>query len=124
MTRLDYAVLYGGPLLFLLIAWLMIRMLLGPVPKPDALRLIREGKVRVGANAQTVLNVLGEPKDLIEHEDGSITFRYVKTVWDNEAAIEEGIVEIGASGVVTAVRSERRAVGPGGVQTEPAPASK
>jgi hypothetical protein len=119
LQPIDYAFLIGGPVAFLLVAFLGIRTLVGPDPRPDPIPLLREGKITAGMTAQQVLDKLGAPNSSVTNDDGSMQLRYTRTDWSGVTkernatlAQDEGVVLIGPDGRVVTVRFERIPVPP------------
>ncbi len=105
-TAMDYAVMIGGPLAFLLLAVLGILWVLGPGPPPNPVKLIREGAVKNGMSAAEVRRAVGEPKSVVSRPDGGVTWRYRRGT--AEPFVEDdAYVDFGASGHVIGVTVER-----------------
>src|SRR5512132_3716760 len=75
-TAIDYVFMFGGPILFLAIAFWGILWVLGPVPAPNPITLIKKGEVKVGMSQGQVERVLGEPKSTEPQADGSVNWIY------------------------------------------------
>ena len=105
-TPIDYAVMFGGPILFLLVAFLGIRSLLGPAPPVHAVQKLRDGVVRVGMRESEVLMAVGEPKGIVDKPDGGFTYRYQRSAWDpqrNTFIEEDAYVDFTPDGTVASV---------------------
>ena len=103
--------MFGGPLVFLAIAVLGIRMLMGPAPPTQAVQRLRDGAVRTGMSESEVRRLVGEPKGTIEKSDGGYTYRYQRSAWDssrNTFLEEDAYVDFSASGTVTSVVFDSR----------------
>ena len=105
LQPVDYAVMFGGPILFLIVAVLGIRALLGPAPQVDPIRAIRNEEIRSGMSRNEVLDKLGAPS-----QDTGTTLTYRRTVWDEnrkEFAQDEGTIELDGSERVISTKVER-----------------
>jgi hypothetical protein len=110
-TPLDYLVMFGGPILFIIIFAVGILSLLGPAPPKPPVQRLREGVVQIGMSAAEVRQRVGAPKAVTERADGGTTFRYEQSTWDNARGVfleEDGYVDFSAGGTVTAVTFEAR----------------
>ena len=108
---IDYAVMFGGPILFLGLAWIGIQSLLGPAPPVSAVQKLRGGAVKVGMKEPEVRAAVGGPVGLSDRADGGFTYRYQGSSWDNGRqtfAEEDAYVDFSSSGQVTAVTFESR----------------
>lgn len=97
--------MFGGPLLFLVIAIVGIRSLLG-VGAPDAMTLLREGAVKVGMTEREVVRAVGEPRVVVEKETGGFTYRYHRGAWDVQRNVfreEDADVEFSPGGRVSSI---------------------
>jgi hypothetical protein len=108
-TALDYAVMFGGPLAFLILAILGIMWLLGPPPQPNPVRLLRDGAVRHGMTVVEVERRLGAPKAVLPR-DGGFTYRYQHGS-DRPFVEEDGYVDFDLRGMVVGFAVEQRDVG-------------
>lgn len=112
-TPLDYAIMIGGPLAFLLFAILGMYWVLGPAPPPNPVKLIKDGAVKAGMTYAEVERVVGPPKSIEVRPDGGITWRYRHGT--AEPFVEEdAYVDFGTSGRVINVSVERVNVQPPG----------
>lgn len=108
---IDYVVMFGGPLIFLVIAFFGIRSLVGPAPPTQVVQRLRDGAVKVGMTEAEVLSVAGEPKGRIEKSDGGFTFRYQRSAWDtqrNTFLEEDAYIEFSSAGTVTGITFDSR----------------
>lgn len=115
----DYAFMIGGPLLFILIFWLGVRMILGPVPESSPVNKLRDGKIAIGATMDAVQKELGRPSRTQFLEDGSTLFVYTRTVYEASTrsdSLDEAVVEFTPGGRVMNIRFER--------STPPAPTER
>ncbi|MFQ3588370.1 MAG: hypothetical protein SNJ74_10775 [Fimbriimonadaceae bacterium] len=111
-TKLDYAVLYGGPIAFLVVAVLGLSWLLGPAPRPNPVEEIRRGNVRVGMTFLQVEKRLGQPNEIVELPDGAFEYTYRRTSVEDLRRSggftqDEGIVTFDANGRVVRVRFDK-----------------
>ena len=81
LQPVDWAVLIGGPLIFLLIAYFGITALLGPPPRPNPITAIRDQKVTVGQPWSEARERLGPPTSRVDYPDGSFLLRFTRTDW-------------------------------------------
>jgi hypothetical protein len=105
-TKLDYVVLVLGPLLFLTIAVLGIRSLLGIGGGPHPVERLRNGEVRAGMSEPQVLALLGSPRLVVNNEDGTYILRYDRSEWnarDKTFTQVDADVRFDANGVVSGV---------------------
>jgi hypothetical protein len=110
LTPIDYAVLFGGPIAFLLIAWFGLMALAGPPPRPNPFKLLQDGTVTVGMPADKAMEKVGKPTSIQEKEDGSFVLHYLRTSLDGASlSSDEAQIEIGADGRVTGIRFDRSA---------------
>ena len=114
LQPVDWAVLIGGPLIFLLIAYFGITALLGPPPRPNPMTAIRDQKVTVGQPWSEARERLGPPTSRVDYPDGSFLLRFTRTDWsgvtkERDATLmqDDGIVEVGPDGRVRSARVER-----------------
>lgn len=108
---IDYLVMFGGPILFLLIAVAGIRSLMGPPPPVQVVQRLRDGAVKVGMTENEVLATVGQPKGRVEKSDGGFTYRYQRSAWDsqrNTLLEEDAYIEFSAGGSVTGVTFDSR----------------
>lgn len=97
----DYAVLFGAPIAFFLVAFFGLRAIVGPIPEVSPVQRIKDGEVKTGDNLDHVRKLLGPPKSIESRDDGSMTLTYVRTVADPDLQVEEGIVSLDATGHVS-----------------------
>lgn len=108
---IDYAVMFGGPILFLLVAVMGIRSFLGPPPPVQVVQRLRDGAVKPGMTENEVLAAVGEPKGRIEKPDGGFAFRYQRSAWDSQRNTfleEDAYIDFSAGGTVTGVTFDSR----------------
>jgi hypothetical protein len=118
LTPIDWVVMIGGPLAFLLIAYFWLTALLGPPVPPNPIGKLRAGVVRMGMTAEQVERTIGPPREITTRADGGFTYRYYRGT--AEPFVEdEAYVEFGGSGVVTGLSFERTAVRPPGYTVTP-----
>ncbi len=111
MKPIDYAVMFGGPILFLLVAFLGVRSLVGPPAPVSAVQRLRDGVVKVGMTESEVVRAAGPPKGITEKPDGGTTLRYQRSAWDAQRSTfleEDAYVDLSPDGVVTAVAFDAR----------------
>jgi hypothetical protein len=108
----DYLVLFGAPIVFFLIAFLGLRAIVGPIPKPSPVQRIKDGEIKAGESLDNVTKRLGTPKSVETRDDGSMTLTYTRTVADPELLVEEGIVTIDSTGRVIESHVGRQAPTP------------
>ena len=103
LQPIDYAVMFGGPILFFLIFWLGIRTMIGPVPEVSPVKRIRDGEIAKGAKMADVQKLLGRANEITELPDGTFRFVYTRTVYEPTTkgdSLDEGIVEFSPEGRV------------------------
>lgn len=103
----DYAFLIGMPILFLIIAVLGVRSILGPVPTPHPVEQLREGFVVTGLSESAIRARLGAPTQEFSREDGSTVLRYSRGVWDTNRRTfvqEDADVVLSAEGIAVRVQ--------------------
>jgi hypothetical protein len=108
LRPIDYVFLIGGPLAFFLIAFFGLRAVVGPIPQPSAVQRIKDGEVKSGENFNDVLKLLGQPKSIVTHDDGSMTAVYTRTVADGDLQVEDGIITVDPTGHVQESHVERQ----------------
>ncbi len=111
LTTIDYAVMFGGPAIFIAIAILGIRSLLGSAPVHDSVKLLRDGAVKPGMTQTEVVSKVGQPKSTVENTNGSLTFRYQHGTWDADRHTfveEDGYVDFDQNETVSGVSFEAR----------------
>lgn len=116
--------MFGGPILFLLIAFFGLRALVGPGPVESPVQKLRNGAVSVGMREDEVLSKIGRPKSATERPEGGFTYRYQRSSWDNQRSTmleEDAYVDFSAGGTVTGITFEARTppINPGAVGTSP-----
>jgi hypothetical protein len=100
-------VMFGGPIIFLLIFWIGVRAIIGPVPEKSPVERLRNGDIAVGASLATVQKELGRPTRLQELPDGGFRFVYTRTVYESATKsdrLDEAEVEFDAMGKVQSIR--------------------
>lgn len=110
LQPIDYAVMFGGPILFLLIFWIGVRLISGPVPEASPVKKLREGKIQIGDTYSEVQQELGRPNQIEELPDGSFRLVYTRTIYDEATksdSLDEAVVEITPTGRVANIRLER-----------------
>lgn len=103
LQPIDYAVLIGGPVAFLLILWFGLQAILGPAPRPNPVKLLREGAIAIGAGAGEVTSKLGKPSRVQEIEGGGFRYIYTRTVFEESTrsdSLDEAVVEFTPNGRV------------------------
>ena len=104
----DYAFLFGGPILFLLVAYFGLMAIIGPAPRPNPVALLRSGTVSVGMDADEVVRKLGPPNATEQRPDGGLVLHYTRTAMDSgTVSSDEGLVDVGQDGHVTGIRFDR-----------------
>ncbi len=114
-TPLEYGFLFGGPALFLLIAWALASSFIGPPPREATVKQIRQGAVKVGMSEADVLAKVGKPKGIIPKDDGGFTYRYQSSAWDPDRKSpleEDAYVEFSDSGSVSGISFDSRVPDP------------
>jgi outer membrane protein assembly factor BamE (lipoprotein component of BamABCDE complex) len=112
LQPIDYAVMFGGPIVFLLIFWIGVRLITGPVPEPSPVKKLREGEIQIGAKMTEVAEKLGRPNQVFELEDGRYRYIYTRTVYEVETksdSLDEAVVEFTSDGRVQSIRFDRSA---------------
>ncbi|MCW5943766.1 MAG: hypothetical protein KIS66_16155 [Fimbriimonadaceae bacterium] len=112
-TRVDYAVMIGGPIVFMLILWFGVNWIVGPGPPPRPIQKLKAGVVKNGMTSEQVIAQVGPPAGIVESPDGSFTYRYQGTGEDAFLA-EDAFVDFGAGGRVVNVTFEKTPVKPPG----------
>jgi hypothetical protein len=108
LAPIDYAFLFGGPILFLLVAYFGLMAVIGPAPRPNPVRLLRNGAIPIGADADRVLHDLGPPNATEQKEDGSLVLHYLRTSMDSgTVSSDEALVDVSPDGHVTGIRFDR-----------------
>lgn len=112
LKPLDYAVMFGGPIAFLLVFWLGVRAIIGPVPEASPVKKLRDGEIAIGAKMEDVQKELGRPNQAIELPDGGYRFTYTRTVFEQATrsdSLDEAIVEFTPTGRVAKIDIKRDA---------------
>jgi len=112
LQPIDYAVIVGGPIAFLLILWFGIHAILGPAPRPNPVQLLRDGAIEIGAPMNEVTQKLGRPSRVQTTEDGTIRYIYTRTVFEQATrsdSLDEAVIEFTPSGRVQAISFDRSA---------------
>jgi len=107
----DYAVMIGGPAVFLLLAWLGVTSLIGPPPAVNPVQRLRTGMVKAGMTQSEVERLVGPPRAVVDGEEGRVSYRYQKSTWepDRRTFIEEdAYVDFGPDGTVSGVSFDSR----------------
>jgi hypothetical protein len=110
LQPIDYAVMFGGPLAFLLIFWIGVRGIIGPVPEASPVKKLRDGDIAIGAKMADVQKELGRPTRVQELEDGSFRYIYTKTVYEQETksdSLDEATIEFTPTGRVMRITFDR-----------------
>jgi len=108
----DYAVMFGGPIVFLLIFWIGVRAIIGPVPEASPVKKLRDGVIQIGAKMTDVQKELGRPNESTELPDGGYRFVYTRTVLEQETrsdSLDEAVIEFTPTGRVQSIRFDRSA---------------
>jgi hypothetical protein len=108
---IDYAVMFGGPLIFLLIAFVGIRSFVGPPPPVPVVQRLRDGAVKPGMTEGEVLAAVGPPKGRLEKGDGGFAYRYQRSAWDSQRSTfleEDAYIDFSAGGTVTGITFDSR----------------
>ncbi|MFZ4506990.1 MAG: hypothetical protein ACOYON_04750 [Fimbriimonas sp.] len=111
MTPLDYSVMFGGPILFFVIAWFGVTQLLGPAPRVNPVEKLRREAVKPGMTESQVIAEVGQPKSIETSPSGGYSFRYQRGVWnpDRKTFVEEdAYVDFTSGGTVLAVNFDSR----------------
>ncbi|MDR3689282.1 MAG: hypothetical protein P4L46_07885 [Fimbriimonas sp.] len=111
LSAVDYAFMIGGPLVFLLLAVILIRSLLGGTGPENPVTMLREGAVKTGMSEMQVENIVGPPKSTTENPNGGTTFRYQHGAWDSDRRTfleEDAYVDFDASDQVSGISFESR----------------
>jgi hypothetical protein len=115
LSPLEWAVMVGGPLIFILLAVGGVMAFLGPTPRPNAMEVLRSGKVKPGMREAEVLSVAGQPKASVPRDTGGFFYRYQRSRWNPEASNfteEDAYVDFDDSGYVTGVSFDARTPSP------------
>jgi len=115
-TRLDYGFMIGGPILFIAIALAGLHAILNPPHPFDPIQRLQSGDVTDGMTVDQVERQVGVPKAVVDNSIGGTTFRYDRTVFQQQSqgfAIVEGDVEFGPEGHVQDVKIATYPVNPG-----------
>jgi hypothetical protein len=111
LRPVDYAVLFGGPALFLAIAYFGLMAVIGPAPRPNPVKLLQDGAVSVGASVDEAIRKLGKPNSIEERSDGTYVLHYIRTSADGaNVSSDAATVEVSESGRVTGIRFDRSAL--------------
>lgn len=111
LKPIDYAVMFGGPVLFLLFAAALVFWVLGPAPPDNPVRKIREGAVVVGMTTREVERAVGPPWQIVAREDGGATYLYRFSGFDvqtTQPLEEDASVEFDGAGRVRSVTTDRQ----------------
>jgi hypothetical protein len=103
LQPIDYAVMFGGPILFFLIFWVGIRAMIGPVPEVSPVKRIRDGEIAIGAKMTDVQKLLGRANEIVELPNGNFRFIFTRTVYEAATqgdSLDEGIVDFSPEGRV------------------------
>lgn len=112
LQPIDYAVMFGGPIVFMLIFWLGVRLIIGPVPEASPVKRLREGEIQIGARLVDVDKKLGRPNKVVEKAGGGFQYIYTRTVYEEATksdSLDEAIVEFSPEGRVQSIRFDRSA---------------
>jgi hypothetical protein len=110
MKPVDYAVLFGGPALFLVVAYFGLMAVIGPAPRSSAVVKLHNGAVTIGMTAGEVSGKLGEPSSVQAKADGGETYHYLGSALEGGSLVsDEGLVDFDASGRVVGIRYDRSA---------------
>jgi hypothetical protein len=115
-AAVDYAVMFGGPAVFLAIVYFGMTSLIGPPPPPNPVDRLREGAVRPGMTEGQVLRNVGRPKGIMDGSDG-YTYRYQRSSWDPQRRLfveEDAYVDFDDSGRVARISFDSRVPTPAG----------
>ncbi len=110
LKPLDYAVMFGGPIAFLLIFWFGVRAVMGPIPEANPVKKLREGVVKIGDPLDKVNKELGRANDIVELPDGGFRMVYTRTVFDETTrsdSLDEAVVEVSPTGRVIRITFDR-----------------
>lgn len=110
LKLIDYVVMIGGPLAFLLIFWLGVRMIMGPITEPSPVKKLRDGEIAIGTPMAEVEKELGRPNQVVELPDGGFRFVYTRTVFEEQTrsdSLDEAVVEFTPTGRVQSIRFDR-----------------
>ena len=111
LTPIDYAVMIGGPSIFIAIAILGIRSL---IVTPDAfnpVKRLKDGMVKPGMAEGEVIKLVGDPKSTTENSTGGFTFRYEHGLWDSDRKTfveEDAYVDFDDASHVSGISFESR----------------
>ena len=108
LRPIDYAILFGMPVVFMAITVFGLIRVVGPIPQPSAVQRIKDGEVKSGDSLDSVLKRLGQPKSVTSKDDGSMTVIYTRTVADGDLQIEEGVISLDASAHVIETHVDRQ----------------
>lgn len=111
LQPIDYAFMIGGPIVFLLIAWIGVMQLLGPAPAENPVAKLRRDVVKAGMPEAKVIELVGPPKGIEPLSNGGYSFRYQRSGWNQEQKTlqeEDAYVDFTASGTVSSVNFDSR----------------
>lgn len=103
--------MFGGPALFLIIAIVGLRALLGPIPEPHPVQRLRDGVVSAGASEAEVLKKIGRPHSVAERDGGGFSYRFQRSAWDPGRMTfmeEDAYVDFSSDGRVSSISFESR----------------
>ena len=111
LAPIDYVVMIGGPAVFIVIAIIGVRSLLGTAPSTDPVKVLRDGTVSSGMSESEVLSKVGQPKATVTNTNGTTSFRYQHGTWDSERKTfveEDAYVDFDDTDHVSGVSFESR----------------
>ncbi len=112
-TLLDYLLMFGAPVAFVVVLVIGVTMIVGPAPVPTPIGKIKQGAVRNGMSVIEVESTLGLPKGREDKPDGGFTYRYQGATAE-PWVVEDGYVDFNSDGYVIGTTVERITVRPPG----------
>ena len=112
LTKLDYFVMIGGPVLFFVIFWIGVKLIIGPIPDPSPVQKLRDGRIAIGTRMIDAEKELGRPSRVQQLPDGGSLFVYTSTVYEEGTksdSLDEATIQFTPGGRVEAIRFDRSA---------------
>lgn len=103
LKPIDYAVMFGGPIAFMLIFWFGVRMIMGPGTEASPVKKLRDGEIAIGTSMPDVEKELGRPNQVVQLESGGYRFTYTRTVYESQTrsdSLDEANVQFTPGGRV------------------------
>lgn len=112
-TWLDYLLMFGAPIAFVVVLVVGVAMIVGPAPSPTPVGLIKQGVIRNGMSVVEVESRLGPPKGREDKPDGGFAYQY-QGATPEPWVVEDGYVDFNSDGYVIGTTVERITVRPPG----------